>query len=787
MKKLSLVVAFLGFANILSVSAQTIRGTVIDYDSKQPIPYSTVAVMGSTKGDVTDENGNFEITGLKVGRYDVEASYLGYESQRMAQVLVVSGKDIGLVFELKASAQEIGEVVVAPKLRRDETINKMGGITGRSLIADDAKILAGSIGDPARLASNFAGVTVGNLQENGLIIRGNSPKGVLWRVEGVEVYNPNHIAGGNMAGGGFVNIFGCNLLGNSDFYTGAFPAEYGNSTSGVFDINFRNGNTSRREYFAQLGILGIEVGAEGYFKKESSASYNVGARVSSLGTIGRLSGGEAPDYMDLSMKLNFPANKLGTFTFWGMGGLSKNHKPIYEYQEKWDEGVLEKFKYPKYESDWQDYNMDWKVGALALSHRISLGNGTYLKTDLAASSMAYGFRSKWYDEIDDQYYDCEDNYQSEGKYTFQTMLNHRLDGKSTVRAGIVYDFLMSDYRVDMASEPKQEMESKVRSTENTWYLQAFAQASYLPVRWLTLNAGMHYSHFGLTGETCIEPRASVVADFGKGHTFGFSLGEHTQREELKIYFSPNVTSEYSNMNLKLQKSMHYVLTYNWLISENLRFKIEPYYQKLWNVPIDATGGYFSMINYKKEWLIERDLVSKGTARNVGVDLTMERFFNRGWYFMITGSIFDSRYIDGDGIERHSLYSRNFVANLMIGKEFIFGSREGRERVFGTNLKTSFMGGEYSSPIMVEESLEAEEVVYDYSKAYSVKNSPSLFVDVSFYLKRNHKNYTTSWILEMKNATLQKVFNGYKYNFTSEQVDKYYQFFIMPQLAYRIEF
>lgn len=786
MKRIFVVALSLLMANI-AVQAQTIRGTVVDSDSKQPLPYSTVVIVNGTKGSITDENGEFKITGLSVGRYDVEASFLGYESHRIAQVLVSSGKQTDLIFELKPLAQEIGEVVVTPRPRRDETINKMGGVVGRSLMIDDAKRLAGSIGDPARLASNFAGVTTGNLQENGLVIRGNSPKGVLWRVEGVEVYNPNHIAGGNMAGGGFVNIFGSNLLGNSDFYTGAFPAEYGNSTSGVFDINFRNGNSQKREYFAQVGILGVEAGAEGYFKKESFATYNIGARVSSLGTIGRLAGGEAPDYQDVSLKINIPLKKIGSISLWGMGGLSKNYKPIYDYQEKWKDGVLEKIKYPKYESDWYDNNMDWKVGAVGLSHRVSLDDRTFLKTDFATSGMAYGFRSKWYDEVDDIYYAYANNYHSESKYTAQTVLNHRFSNKFSTRTGVIYDYLMLDYQVNEALKPQQEVINNVRAIENSWNLQAFTQGSFSPVRWLTLNAGVHFSHFGLTGETTIEPRASMVAKLGRGHTLGVSYGEHSQREEFKVYFSPNVTAEFDNKDLKLQKSTHYVLTYNWLITDNLRLKIEPYYQKLRDVPIDAAGGYFSMVNYKKEWLIERDLVSNGTASNVGVDITIERFFNRGWYFMVTGSIFDSKYIDGDGIERNTLYNRNFVVNAMVGKEFIYTTGKGKERVFGANLKATYMGGEYGTPILVDESLVAKDIIYDYSLAYSVKNPSSLFVDVSFYLKTNHKKFTSSWILEMKNASLQSSFNGYKYNFATKQIDRYNQFFIMPQLAYRIEF
>lgn len=777
--------------SISMAHAQSIIGVVIDADSKQPITYATVVIEGSTLGGITDNDGVFKISSLEVGRYDLEASCVGYKTATAAQVLVYSGKQAEIKFELESSALDINEVVVTPRRQPDKTINNMGGIAARSLMIDDAKRLAGSLGDPARLAANFAGVATGNLQDNGLVIRGNSSKGVLWRVEGVEVFNPNHMAGGNMAGGGFVNIFGSNLLGNSDFYSGAFPSEYGNATSGVFDINFRSGNSQTREHFAQVGILGVEAGSEGYFKKGSFATYNIGARVSSLGTIGRLAGGEAPDYQDLSLKINIPTKSAGTLSIWGMGGLSSNYKPIQEYQEEWTEEepyYIEDMKYPEYESDWLDNNYYWRVGAAGIAHKVSLGERTFLKTDIATSGMSYSYISKWYDEVDDLYYDDEDDYHSESKYTVQSVLNHRFGSKFTTRTGVVYDYLNLDYSVSQSPQHTQELVTKVNTSQNTWFLQAFTQGSYSVNRWLTLNGGLHLSHFGLTGETVIEPRASIEAKVGRGHTFGFSYGQHSQREELKIYFSPSETEGYDNTDLALQRSEHFVFTYNWLITDNLRFKIEPYYQRLHNVPVDANGGYFSMVNYKKEWLIERDLVSSGSAENIGVDLTLERFFSKGWYFMLTGSVYDSKYIDGDGIERNSRYNRNLVGNAMAGKEFIYSGRKGKSKVLGVNLKISYMGGEYSSPLLMEESLAAQTEVLDYSKAYSVKNPASVYVDASFYLKTNHKNgVTTSWILDMKNVTLQSTFNGYRYNYVTEQMDEYNQFFIMPQLAYRIEF
>lgn len=776
----------MGFLILLgNIHAQEIRGKVVDADTKEPLAFANVSLLNTTYGATTDIDGNYLIQGAKVGRYDVATTYMGYEPQTQYQVLVSSGKQTEVNFHLKPSAIQLEDVVIKYKDKRNETINTMSGISGVLLSVDESKRLAGSVGDPARLAMNFAGVASGNLQDNAIVVRGNSPKGILWRVEGVEVFNPNHMAGGNIAGGGFLNIFSTNLLANSDFYTGAFPAEYGNALSGVFDINLRNGNTQQREHFLQLGVLGLEMGSEGYFRKGSQASYNIGLRLSSMGIIGRLSGGVAPSYQDLSFKTNFPTQHFGTFSIWGMGGISSNHKPIKEYQEKWKDGVLEKFKYPQFENDWTDKDIHWRVGAAGIGHRILLGENVSLKTDLVATGNSYSYKKQWYNEAIDKYFDQTNNSIDEWKTTLQTALSYRKHLKVNTRFGITEDLLFVNYAVNKSPEHEAPIVNKVHSDGKTHFTQAFAQLAYSPWQNLSINGGLHSSYFGLTQEVTIEPRASVKWNITPTHAIGLAYGKHTQREELKLYYTPDPMGNFLNQKLKMEESEHFVFTYEWMMNEHLRLRVEPYVQYLRNIPV-IEGTSFSVANYKKEWLINQQLSSDGTARNIGVDITLEKFFNKGWYFMLTGSLFDAKYTGGDGIERNSAFNRNYVANLLIGKEFIFEGKK-KSRVLGTNLKVNALGGYYLHPLLEESSLAAKKAIYDESKAYSVQQEPSLFVDVAFYLKTNYRKFTGTWLLEVKNATWQTNSRGYQYNIAHARMEKDDYFFFLPQLAYRIEF
>lgn len=143
----------------------------------------------------------------------------------------------------------------------------MATVSARSFTVEETSRYAGSLNDPSRMAANYAGVSSTSDARNDIIIRGNSPLGVLWRLNGMEIPNPNHF-GSLGTTGGPVSILNNNLLDKSDFLTGAFPAEYGNALAGVFDLQMRSGNNEKTEFLGQVGFNGFELGAEGPIGKK---------------------------------------------------------------------------------------------------------------------------------------------------------------------------------------------------------------------------------------------------------------------------------------------------------------------------------------------------------------------------------------------------------------------------------------------------------------------------------------------------------------------------------------
>ena len=114
-----------------------------------------------------------------------------------------------------------------------------------------------------------------------------------------------------------VNLISSQLLSNSDFFTSAFPAEYGNALAGVFDIKLRTGNNENREYAFQAGLLGIDFAAEGPFIKGKEASFLFNYRYSTFGLMVDMSllpTEQIPRYQDLSFKINLPTKKAGLFS-----------------------------------------------------------------------------------------------------------------------------------------------------------------------------------------------------------------------------------------------------------------------------------------------------------------------------------------------------------------------------------------------------------------------------------------------------------------------------------------
>ncbi|MEO1052271.1 MAG: TonB-dependent receptor [Bacteroidota bacterium] len=771
--------------------AQAIKGKITDVSSGESLIGASVTILGSDPliGAISDVNGLYEIKNVPIGRQDIQISYVGYEPLIYRGMLVTTAKPLVLDVAMKISLQNLDEIVVTTSGDK-RPLNEIAKVSARSFSLEESQRFAGGLSDPSRVAYSFPGVTFGNPQDNGVVIRGNSPVNVLWRIEGVEVPGASHFGGGNLAGAGLITIFSANVLGTSDFLTGAFPAEYGNATAGVFDINFRSGSTDETKYTAQLGVLGADLAIEGPFKPGSESSYLVNYRHGFIGYYGRLAGGVEPDYQDISFKLNLPSKRLGTLSLWGIGGLSSIFTPFGEYEV--EDGEIDQ---RETESDFQQDDINFDMAAVGVNHRLQIGKKSFLNSSLAVSTNGYKSISNWFEPDSDTvntgslspYTDIESR---ETKFTATTNLNHQFSNRFNSTTGVILDYLVFDYKALQAEEPQAELVEFLNTSGNTYNVQVYTQSEFQFSPRLSMQAGLNLHHFEINKETTLEPRAGLSWKALSKLTFGLGYGLHSRREEPKVYFfdyeSPSGEIR-NNESLKRKKANHFILSADYQITDGLRFLVEGYYQRLSDIPVVPDSSY-SFANYTQLWELDAQLTNDGIGTNMGIDLSLERSFNKGYYYLLTASFYDSKYTGGDGIERNTLFNRGYLSTITAGKEFLITRRKKNQlNLLGINFNVTYMGGQRITPFLPVESQIEQEAVLDYDRLYSLQSDPELWINAGITYKINKAKSTATWGLDFQNATLNEQLQGYEFNFVNNAVEEDRVLFLLPNFYYKIEF
>lgn len=593
---------------------QTIRGIVVDGDSKYPIPYATVKLSDKEGvGTTTDSLGRFTLPQVPVGRHTVEAAFMGYEPGIFREILVTSAKEVYLEIPLKESVNELNEVVIRARTNKEEAMNKMATTGARMLSVEEASRYAGGFDDPARLVSAFAGVAP-SVSSNGISIHGNAPHLLQWRLEDVEIPNPNHFADIATLGGGILSSLSSQVLGNSDFFTGAFPAEYGNAVSGVFDMKLRNGNNQKNENTIQVGIMGIDVASEGPLSKKHKASYIFNYRYSTTGLL-NLDGGTM-DYQDLNFKLNFPTRKAGTFSVWGTSLIDKFKSDMERDTEKWE-----------YLGDRSESKDKQYMAAGGISHRYFFNNDASLRTTVAATySQLDGGASLFNHALESTpYMDLESKHTN---LILTTTFNRKFSNRFTNKTGFTYTAMFYDMNLSIAPYEAQSLETVSQGNGNTSLISAYNSSSVgLGERW-TLNAGIYGQLLTLNNKWAVEPRVGLKWQTAPKATFALAYGMYSRMEKMDVYFVKMKGTENKSVNkdLDFTKAQHLMLSFSYKISDRMNLKIEPYIQFLHDVPVMADSSY-SVLN-RSDFYVEDALVNKGRGRNVGIDITLERFWRK---------------------------------------------------------------------------------------------------------------------------------------------------------------
>lgn len=793
MKNLFALCLFITFFVGLSAQTGTIKGTVLDQQSEIPIIGATVELLGteSSNGAITDLDGYFVLSDVPVGRNVIRISYLGYETITLPNIDVSSGKDVILNLSLQESVQQLNEVVVTANTVKDRAQNEMATISARQFSVEEVNRYAGGRSDVARLASNFAGVSAPDDSRNDIVIRGNSPTGVLWRIEGIPVPSPNHFSTFGTTGSP-VSALNPNVLRNSDFMTSAFPAEYGNANAGVFDIGFRNGNKDRTEYTLQLGAFsGLEGMIEGPVGKKGG-SYLVAGRYSFIGLIGNAATAAVPNYQDLSFKVDFGNSKAGRFTLFGIGGRSD----INFLGSEIDEGDL-------FAAEDEDSYVRGSFGTVGLKHNLILGDNTYLRTVIGSSRRGNTFEQDRYHNLgtaEEAKTRITEIDNSESRYTISTYINSKLNAKQTIRAGILYESIGTNANF----RDREDAPDLNNDGEADWFtvydfdgrfglLQPFAQTQYRLNDQLTLNAGLHAQYSGLNEQFVLEPRASVSYALNSANKITLGYGMHNQNAPLPLLFlNEDINGELvrTNADLDFIRSQHYVLGYDTKLADNWRLKTELYYQDIDRAPVERQASSYSTLTEGADFGFSEDktsLVNAGTGYNRGVEITLEKFYSKGYHLLATGSFFESKYTGSDGIERSTPFDNGYVVNFLAGKEFPIGKRKRNIFLIDTKLTTS--GGRWYTPVNLEASQTAGFEILRDDLAFSRQYEDYFRWDIKLGMKFNSAKSKIShqFYLDLQNVTDRENAFARQYNRLTNNVDQVNQTGFFPDFLYRIQF
>lgn len=770
---------------------QTIRGQVVDNQSKATLPGVNVVVVGSDPILVasTDENGYYAITDVPIGRVSIHATYIGYEPFMVNNLELGSGKELILNFEMAEQLFEMETLEIKADDEKMETNNEMATVSTRQFTIEESMRYAGARNDVSRMAQNFAGVRGANDAVNDIVIRGNSPTGLLWRLEGIDIPNPNHFGDlGNT--GGPVSMLNNNVLANSDFMTGAFPAEYGNGLSGVFDLRMRNGNYEHHEFIGQIGLNGFELGAEGPLSKSSKASYLINYRYSTLGVMSALginfgTGTAIPYYQDVTFRLNMPTKKAGTFALFGLGGVSQIDLISSNNEDSVDN---------LYNNDLDIYDRS-KVGLVGLTHQYLINDKSYTRFTLSASGT---INRDIVDSISSENFEPVDFYRqnfTQYRLAANFMYKLKLNASHNIQAGLRGDVFMIELVDSIFQSQADRYITLTQFDGNTALLQAYVQYQYRITEALSFTAGIHDQYLMLNGSNAIEPRAGLKYQINGANSVSLGYGLHSMMAPIATYFKTVETAPgvyiTPNDSIDFIKAHHIVLGYDHQFSSTVRFRSEVYYQHLFDVLVDRDSSAFSVLNNGSLTFGSPDyLVNRGTGRNYGAEMTLEKFLDKGLYFLLTGSLYQSEYLASDDIERQTAFSGNYVVNLVGGKEFaLFPDRAGQKTkksiVFDTKL--TLAGGQRYTPIDLEASIEAGETMYDWSRAFSEQFEDYFRWDVRLAFKMDGKHASQEWAFDVQNVTNRQNPFYQRYNPVNQQVNTIYQLGIFPVPQYRITF
>jgi hypothetical protein len=710
---------------------ETIRGTVYDAGSHLPLPFARIAVIGTGKGAIANADGQFRIN-VKVGHYYIKAMANGYSSATQ-EVNVGSAHQSVIDFELKELISK-GDTIVITGANALDPVNTNASVSITPFSIQDVNRYAAAFQDPSRMAENFAGVFGRGTTNNYITVRGGSPIELLWRLDGIDIPNPNHF-GKNGSTGGLVSAINSDMLGNSDFLTGAFTSQYGTKMSAVFDLHTRNGNAEKYEGTAQLSLAGTELMLEGGIPTAEGSSFLLGYRYSTIRLIqdvGLLNFSTIPNFNDAMGKLHFKFGGFDQINFTGLWGKAS----IDLSNTKNDElgsgsGIL--------------------VAGLDWQHIFSENFITHFLINHVENSFDEGLGILRTENTKLTYNTIK------AIANYSPTLDHNFEVGLTAQKVKFYTNQLQGYNIEF--------------TQETNLYQAHLNWNWHIIPQLVLNSGIYTQFIEYDSSSSFEPRVSLSYSPTEEHTFAFAFGVHRQPEPIQF-----------------TQSLHYVAGYTLRPSPDVLIKIEGYEKDYSHAPIHASiSDSYSFLN---EGFAERidfnNLVNKGNGKAYGAELTLMKHYDNGYYLTFTGSYVRQQFAGSDNIWRWGAFDNIVIFNFLSG----FDIPVGRNSVLTLSEKFTVAGGGAYTPFDLQRSSQTGYGILDSNNAFGARNPPYVRLDIN---AEYHINWRSSALIiyasiinalgidNVVDRRFSSMYDGTPY------IEEYYDLPFLPILGVKFEF
>jgi hypothetical protein len=785
---LSVLPIFLLFTQFLSAQTptQTVRGRVVGFENNEPLVGASVSLTGTKWATLTDTLGVFKIENVPVGRYNLGVSCVGYKPYEIQEVWVQSGKELVLDISVNQSNQNLETFTTSASRFGMQTVLSISK-------SEDYLKYPANFNDPARMITYLPGAATDNDQGNNISVRGNTPNAMQWYLEGAEIVNPNHLSNAGTpsdrttANGGGVLMLGANMMESANFYKGAMSADKGGALTSIMDLRLRKGNDSKRQTTVSLGLIGTEVGTEGYFTgnrgqrtgdSKARASYLVHYRYSTIGLLSKMGvplGDEAITYQDLTYNLNFPTQKAGNFNVFGMHGFSDN---VFKnkVRKEWET-----------EKDSQDISFKNLVNVVGLKHMIGVGKNAVWNTVVAYSGLKNSRDAVGFDSLKN-IMATENLENNHAKLFLKTKVDWQL-GQGMLQAGLVYkdESIETPYIYKIGSTNSQGK----TSGHDTW-VQPFLEWNSKAGEKLQYHVGFRYSTLTKAKGFDLEPTMGLQYNLGNSGDISFNFSRQSQSLSPIVYA---FIAAPLNGNFHTTKSNNVNLNYHFAMNDKAGVDFGLFYQFITSIP-QATNRLTALDELDNVKTSYSEIANFATGRNIGAEIDFNGNLLKGYHWRFNTTIYNAKITNtgllssvpssvNGSLERNSRYNGRYIVNALAGKEWTVGKNQ--NKFWGINAHILMRGGFRETPIDEAASKKANQTVYDYTKPFSSQLKDYFRTDVSMYFKRNRLKWSSTLQLDIQNVTNQQNEAWHYFDRFQKKVVTKYQLGMIPNLSYKVEF